>query len=213
MRFSDTRRMIGLVAVICATGSLFCGCQSDPSKEDSSRSYFDGGALRAPEPKTIVLTGRVLSSQGRTEEAEFVLRRVVAEYPDYAPGYSELSELLIKDGRVREATVLLERGLVELPDNAMLHNDLGICRVIIEDFRQAATDFARARELRPDDAAYTANLAMAMGLQGHYDTAISLYREVIPFAEAHANVAVLAEARGDLERAESDRAIAARATP
>ncbi len=81
MRVLSARRTLGFVSVVCTAGFLLAGCQTDSSKEDASRSYFDGGALRAPEPKTIVLTGRVLSSRGRTEEAEFVLRRVVAEFP------------------------------------------------------------------------------------------------------------------------------------
>lgn len=187
------------------------GCQSDPSQEDPNRTYFDGGALQAPEPMTIVLTGRVLKSQGRLVEAEYVLRRVTVEYPDFAPGYTELAELLLKDGRTREATVVLETGVIELPSSAILHNDLGICWLLADDMNRAAKEFTEARKLDPHDATYTANLAMVMGLQGRYDAAIALYVEVLPVADAHANVANLAEARGDSDRAQSDRAIAQRA--
>ena len=95
-----------------------------------------------------------------------------------------------------------------MPTSALLRNDLGMCFVVTEDFSAAADEFTRARELDRGDAAFTANLAMVRALQGHYDESVRLYSEVIPVAEAHGNVAVLAEARGDLERAESDRAIA-----
>ena len=80
--------------------------------------------------------------------------------------------------------------------------------MITEIFSQAGDSFARARELDRNDAAFTANLAMTRALQGDYDEAVALYSEVIPMAQAHGNVAVLAEARGDLERAETERALA-----
>ena len=200
--------------VSCALGlgAILAGCATDPSKLDESKSYFDGGALQNPQPTTIVLTGRVLNSQGRTEEAEFVLRRVIVEYPEFPAGYSELAELLLKDNRNQEATILLEQGITEVPSSAMLHNDLGMCYVVSEEFKMAADSFSRARELDRNDAAYTANLAMARALQGNYDEAVTLYSEVISVAQAHGNVAVLAEARGDLARAESDRAIASNAS-
>ena len=203
---------LGSALLGIAAGSLLSGCATDPSKLDESKSYFDGGALRDPQSTTIVLMGRVLNAQGRTDEAEFVLRRVIVEYPDFPAGYSELAELLMKDNRNQEATLLLEQGIEVVPANAMLHNDLGMCYVVSEDFQSAADSFARARELNREDAAYTANLAMVRGLQGNYDDSVALYSEVISVAQAHQNVAVLAEARGDLARAESDRAIASNAT-
>ena len=187
------------------------GCQTDQSQEDPNRTYFDGGALQDPEPMTIVLTGRVLKSQGRVVEAEYILRRAMVEYPAFGPTYSELGELLLKDGRTGEAISVLEVGITELPKDALLHNDLGICLVVAGEFKRAADEFTSARNLVPTDATYTANLAMVMGLMGEYDAAIALYLEVIPTVEAHENVAVLAEARGDLGRAETDRAIAKRA--
>ena len=207
MKSHHGARSLRFGALLCLLAGALAGCTADPSKEDPSRSYFDGGALRDPQPTTIVLTGRVLKSQGRIEEAEFVLRRVVFEYPGFAPGYAELGELLIKDGRVRDAVMVLQNGLAELPKNAMLHNDLGMCMVVLERFDAAADEFIRARELEPEDAAYTANLAMVMGLEGRYDAAVALYAEVLPVSDAHANVAVLAEARGDFDRARDDRAI------
>ena len=201
-----------IASCLLAAGVLFPGCAADPSKLDDSKSYFDGGPLRNPEPATIVLTGRVLNAQGRTEEAEFVLRRVIVEFPDYPAGYSELAELLLKDDRTHEATSLLEQGVAQIPSSAMLHNDLGMCYVITEKFSLAGDSFARARELDRNDAAFTANLAMARALQGDYDEAVALYSEVTPVAQAHGNVAVLAEARGDLERAETERALASNAS-
>jgi Flp pilus assembly protein TadD len=183
------------------------GCQSDQSKEDDSRSYFDGGPLRVPEPNTLVLTGRVLSAQGRVEEAEYVLKRVIVEFPEFGPGYVELAEVLVKDGRTMEAIAALVQGANELPSYALLRNDLGMCLLLDDKLDAAARAFTEARRLDPNEATYTTNLAMVLALKGQYDAAFALYSEVIPAAQAHANVAVLADARGDGDRAQQERAM------
>lgn len=188
-------------------GAFLAGCASGQESSDGKLDYFDGGALKDPEPMTLVMTGRVLKSQGRLNESEYVLRRVIVEYPGFVPGYSELSELLLKDGRTGEAIVVLQQGTAEQPRDAMLHNDLGMCLLVAGDFIEAREAFDQARKLDMDEATYTANLAMVNGLLGNYDLAVELYLQVLPVSDAHTNVARLAEAQGDLERAKSDLAI------
>jgi tetratricopeptide (TPR) repeat protein len=190
-----THRLSGSISLALLV--ILCGCAPYGSKVDSSRSYFDGGALQAPNPSTVVMTGRVLRSQGRISEAEYVLRRVVSEHPEYAPGYSELAELLLKDGRSGETIILLESGTVLIPTSAMLHNDLGMCYVVTRRFDKALHEFLVASQFAPEDATYAANYAMVLGLQGHYEESLESYSLVIPMEDAIANVSRLAEARGD----------------
>lgn len=186
---------------------LLAGCSStEPAVDD--RDYFDGGALKDPQPMTLVLTGRVLKSQGRLVESEAVLRRTLREHPGYSPAAVELAELLVKDERAGEATLVLERAIISSPDEALLHNDLGMCHLLSGRNREAGAAFERARSLDPSDATYTANLAMTHGILGEYDRAFELYVEVLPRQEAHRNVARLAQARGDDVRADSERALA-----
>ena len=199
------RCVLCVLVMICGAA---LGCAPDASKVDSSRSYFDGGALSAPNPSTVVMTGRVLRSQGRISEAEFVLRRVVSEHPEYAPGYSELAELLLKDGRTQETVLLLEAGTALIQDSAMLQNDLGMCFVIMRDFDRAGQCFLLASELATTDAVYSANYAMVLGLQGRYQDSLDLYARVIPMEDAISNVFKLAEARGDIDWTPSEREIA-----
>ena len=208
-RLSHRHHALSLVISLVFAG-LLAGCASGPGEVDEDRDYFDGGALKDPEPMTLVMTGRVLKSQGRTNESEYILRRVIVEYPGFVPGYTELSELLLKDGRTVEAIVVLEQGCAEQPKNAMLQNDLGMCLLVAGDFIEARTAFEQARLLDGNEATYTANLAMVNGLLGNYDLAVELYLQVLPVSDAHTNVARLAEAQGDLERAKSDLAIAQR---
>jgi Flp pilus assembly protein TadD len=205
MRYSKS--VVRLCSCLAFAGLLPLGCASGSGGDDPSRTYFDGGALQDPEPMTIVLTGRVLKSQGRVTESEYVLRRVIAEYPAFSPGYLELSELLVKDGRTTEAARILSQGIAERPDDAMLHNDLGICMIVGGDLPSAETAFTEASRLDPDEATYISNLAMVHALQGEYDVAVDLYLLVMPVVDAHSNVAQLAEAQGDIDRARRDMEI------
>ena len=205
-----TTKLLLATPFVMVAGLFPVGCATSTDGADPNRTYFDGGALQDPEPMTIVLTGRVLKSQGRLVESEYILRRLIAEYPDFGPGYLELGELLVKDGRTSEAIMVLEKGITELPEEARLLNDLGICLVVGGDFPRAQTMFEAARRFDPSEATYTSNLAMAHGLQGRYDRALELYVTVIPSLEAHENVARLAEAQGDTERARSEMELAGR---
>jgi Flp pilus assembly protein TadD len=66
----------------------------------------------------------------------------------------------------------------------------------------AALDlFARASGAMPQDARYRANMAVALGMLGRYDESLALYQQVVPAAEAHHNLGVLAKARRDMVRA------------
>ena len=132
----------------------------------------------------------------------------MTQYPDYAPVYLELGELLIKDGRSTEAIEVLEVGAIDVPGDAMIRNNLGMAYLVQDQLDMAQLEFAAARQLDANEATYTANLAMVAALQGHYDGALALYLEVMPANEAHANIAVLAESRGDSERAERERVAA-----
>lgn len=132
----------------------------------------------------------------------------MSQYPDYASVYLELGELLIKDGRSSEAIDVLEIGAIDAPEDAMIRNNLGMAYLVQDQLDMAQQEFAAARLLDANEATYTANLAMVVALQGHYDGALALYLEVMPASEAHGNIAVLAESRGDSERAERERVAA-----
>ena len=60
----------------------------------------------------------------------------------------------------------------------------------------------------PAERLYQANLAMAVGMGGRYDQSLVLYQDVLPAAEAHYNLALLCQARGDTTRADQEFATA-----
>ena len=89
-----------------------------------------------------------------------------------------------------------------------MHNDLGLALLLGGDSRAALEHFERAAELVPEDARSAANRAACLGLLGDYDGALEAYLEIVPRADAHYNLGVLAEANGDGVRAAREFAIA-----
>jgi predicted Zn-dependent protease len=51
------------------------------------------------------------SSEGNDEEAVRQLLRLIADTPDYVPGYQQAGQLLLRLGRADEARDLLRRGI------------------------------------------------------------------------------------------------------
>jgi len=167
---------------------------------------FEKGANRPPTAETLFRMGRIFAAQGKDDEAYAVFRNTIARYPKYLPAYSELAQLQIRQRKVGGAIVTLQDGLKHGEEDAVLHNDLGMCHVMTGDYEKATASFAQAAALNPDDARYKANQGMALGMAGRYDESLSVYEEVLPPAEAHYNLAVVCEARNDLDRANEEYA-------
>jgi len=192
----------------------FAGCSSEETVPDGTESQADDtfaeGADRAPTPRTLHTMAKILSSQAREDQAQFVLMRIIREHPLYMPAYSDLAELLVRDERTDDAIETLILGLKLVPTDPVLLNNLGMCWLLKRDYQRALESFAAAAAAVPEDARYRSNMATALGMMGRYDEALSLYEQVVPPDEAHHNLGVVCEARGDAERAKSEFQLAAR---
>jgi Flp pilus assembly protein TadD len=197
------------LATVLLTGTVWCaGCQTTTERTPVPYGQsmgldddFEDAAGREPTARTLYTMGRVLSAQGNATQADATLRACLQRYPDYLPAYAELAELYLRHRKLDAAGEILGKALELSPDDPVLNNDLGMCRLLAGDSQEALTYFERAAVAFPDDARYTANMAMVNGMLGQYDDALALYMEVVPTREAHYNVAVLAEANDDQERA------------
>jgi len=178
---------------------------SDQSRDDAD---WDKGADRKPEAKTLFAMAKLLISQGRDNEAQFVLSQIVQEYPKFLAAYVELAELHLRHRRLDAAQQVLTRGLLASPDDPVLQNNLGMCALIGKDYQRALARFARASAVEPDNARYRANTALALGLAGRYEECLAVYEQILPPADAHYNLAVLCESRSDAERAAEEYSIA-----
>lgn len=171
---------------------------------------FDSGANPHPTPQMLQSAARLMAAQGREADAYSMLRRLVVEYPDHIPVYADLAEYHLRHNRPGEAERVLQEGLERAPDDAILINDLGMVAMMRGDYVRAVEHFNRAADLAPGETRHRANMATALGLMGRYDESYAMYEQVVPPAYAHYNVSVLADKRGDAERAkqEYDAAVA-----
>lgn len=181
----------------CASTSVETGYDTQAGDMDP----FLDGSDRKPTAKTLYRMARLLIVQDKDEQAAFVLTRLMSEYPTFIPAYIELAEVHMRQRRVDEAMDVLASGLVVAPGHAPLMNNLGMCAMIKSDYHAALDHFTRASATEPDDARYRANMAAALGMLGRYDESLAIYEMIVTRGKAHYNVAVLAEARNDTERA------------
>jgi len=162
-----------------------------------------------PSAQTLHAMARLLAAQGRDQECEWALDRLISEHPDFTHAYNDLAELHLRHGRTAEAAASLEAGLARAPLDPVLLNNLGMCELHRGAHERALERFTQAVAASPGDARCRANLALALGLLGRLEEARALYLQVIPPADAHHNLAIVCEARGDERAAERERALEA----
>ena len=185
---------IVLVAVLLATS----GCASDTNSAADRGTVPDSfalGADREPTARTLYSMARLLAVKNRDAQSEFILRRLLHDYPEYAPAYNDLAELQMRHGRLDEAMETLQTGLTFAKGDAILLNNLGMCRMVLGDYDGALDQFTRASAQSPQDARYRANMAVALCLLDREDEAVSLYAQMMSTEDAERNVQVLREAR------------------
>ena len=182
---------LSLVFGGCASG-LDRGASYDRDAEADEE--FANAANRPPTPKTLYALARILAAQGRDKECGAVLTRSIRKYPKFLPAYCDLAELHMRNQRSSNAMRVLAAGLSVSRKDATLLNNMGMCHVFRREYERALEMFTRAVAAAPDDGRYRANMAMALGMLGRYEESFSLYRQVLPVADARHNVAALREA-------------------
>jgi Flp pilus assembly protein TadD len=147
--------------------------------------------------------GRALADNGNFQQAFDVLGR--AHTPD-DPDWRILSAqgaVLDQLGRFDEARQYYASALKIMPDEPSVLSNLGLSYVLAKDLPKAEETLRRAYAHAAGDPRVRANLALAVGLQGHVAEAETIVKADLPPAEAAANVADLKrllsrkEARGD----------------
>jgi tetratricopeptide (TPR) repeat protein len=171
---------------------LLAACQSAP---EETKDWFDGGDMQPASAETLQLTARVLASKGETTKAGYLINRMLTDFPDYVGTYTEGAEVLLIEGRVNEAIKWIDRGLARMPEQPVLLNNRGVCHLLAADLDQAASDFAQAYRLDPDDAEYVANLALARALQGNEPEATRLWSRVLDSEQVESNLQTARDSR------------------
>ncbi|MBN2430719.1 MAG: hypothetical protein JXQ27_04555 [Acidobacteria bacterium] len=93
-----------------------------------------------------------------------------------AEEYAMLGRRLAYLWRYHEAIAVYSRGMRNFPDAAMLYRHRGHRYISVRKFRLAATDLARAADLKKDDFDIWYHLGLARYLLGDYDDAWDAYQ-------------------------------------
>lgn len=159
------------------------------------------GGHKPPNAKTLFAMSRVLIAEGRTSDAMMLLRRVIHDTPTCLSAYVELAGIHMRQSQPSSAAEVLTAGLKVAPADPVMLNDLGVTYLALRQPEAALDAFQRAVAAAPHQSRYVANVALSQALLGQYAKALATYKQVMPPAQAHHNLAVVCERRGDNERA------------
>ena len=137
----------------------------------------------------------ILATQGRDSECEYVLKRIIQENPKLIAAYNRLAELQMRQGHTNTAIKTLQDALLVNPEDPVLLNNLGMCWIVRRDYENALEMFNKAAGIMPENAKYRANMAVALGLMGRDEEALSLFKQVLPEDQANHNLNILREAK------------------
>ena len=184
-----------LLAAGCArdkSGAL----RTDPNPPRPEDEQFAEGAGRPATVKTQFAYARILSSRRQDSACDALLSKLIVENPRFMPAYLLQAEVRMRMRRVDAAIETLRSALTVSPRDDILLNDLGVCYLMKPDCSSAFQCFVGAAALRPSNARYRANMALALGLMGREDESASLYKMVVSGDAAHSNLNLLNTARG-----------------
>ncbi len=199
------------VHLLCATIAvcLCLGCESSVNQrwtpptaapKNTPSDPFASGADREPSAKTIYALADLMVTQGKDQRAEMALKHAIKKDPNYYPAYSKLAALQMRNQRHDDAISTLQAGLEQSPDQPILLNNLGMCYLTGGRRKKALKYFTRATGLKPENARYRGNMAVALGLMGRYEESLSLFLQILSPLDAHRNISILAKARQDDDR-------------
>lgn len=149
---------------------------------------------QAPQqPDALHLQGLVCKAQGLLEEGEKLIRRALAERPDFAAAWYNLGNLLLERKQDEAARESYEKAASLGPYPEALYS-LGNCWREKDELTRAEQAFSEALALRPHYYEARHNLANVKREQGCVDESIALLKQVLlekpDLAEAHYNLAL-----------------------
>lgn len=122
---------------------------------------------------------RTLYIEGRTAEAEGLLRNILGDRPDDFEALEGLGVLVLQQGRAAEAVVLFGRALAVQPDSPRLRANLGEALRTLGRLDEALEHLRRATELDPSFAQAWNSLGLLAHARGHHGYAETAYREAL----------------------------------
>lgn len=191
-----SRLVLLLGGVLCLF--LMAGCTQSVALSSRMNSAADNADLEfqmnsnaKPTAKTLYAIAEIFAAQGKDTECEFVLRRILQEYPECSPAYNSMAELFMRNGRTREAVEIVIEGIRIHPTDPVLLNNAGMCWIVRRKYDKALDMFTQAAGLMPENVRYRANMAVALGLMGREEESLALFKQILPEEQAKHNLNIL----------------------
>ncbi len=203
MTCRDNRTIALFITAIVCAGAFSSGCGQGSSAKKFETDYprteadvlFDKGANQPPSLKTLYVMADILVAQGRDDQAEAVLTRILHEHPRFTPAYNSMAEIKMRKRRTDEAIKVLTEGLEVDSRDPVLLNNLGMCWMIKRRYKKALELFTEATGVNPQNTKYRANMAVALGFLGRDEEALALYSQILPEEQASHNLETIRAAR------------------
>jgi tetratricopeptide (TPR) repeat protein len=153
---------------------------------------------------------------GKPEEAEKVLRGILAGDPNNESALQQLTQLLLDAGKSNEAVDLLEQALARTP-SADLYEQLGDAYTQLHDASDAEKAYRSAVDLEPDQASHRRSLAQSLFDQGKYPEASAEYQKLADAepddANNHLRLAEINRTLRQFDKAEQEVLLAKKRAP
>ena len=153
---------------------------------------------------------------GKPEEAEKVLRGILAGDPNNESALQQLTQLLLDAGKSNEAVDLLEQALARTP-SADLYEQLGDAYMQLHDASDAEKAYRSAVDLEPDQASHRRSLAQSLFDQGKYPEASAEYQKLADAepddANNHLRLAEINRTLRQFDKAEQEVLLAKKRAP
>lgn len=169
-------------------------------------SYFQEGSRQFPDNPLFELgLGLTLLAEGRTDEAQRILRQVRGTQAEpISAAFLAIASMQL--GRTDEALASAQDIVVQHPEASWAHSLLGSVQLAVGRFADARSSLTTALTLDPEDGAALANLARAEQLLGDRDAAVRAWEQILARDPTNAEAA-FAYARLNLERGNVSEAL------
>lgn len=150
----------------------------DHKRHAQAYALLDEAVRNAPQDYDLLYDLAMLAEKlGRAEEMERVLRRIMAEKPDYHHAYNALGYFLAdRNMRLPEARALIQKALDAAPEDPFITDSLGWVAFREGNREEAMRLLKRAYAGRPD-AEIAAHLGEVLWSLGQRDEARKIWRE------------------------------------
>ncbi|MCH7987917.1 MAG: tetratricopeptide repeat protein [Planctomycetes bacterium] len=140
---------------------------------------------------------RLHEHQKKFIQARKMYLSILDDDPRNANAYHRLGVVLTRMGKQDEAIPYYQRAVELNPMSSEILSDFGYALFLNDDFEIAEEALQQALAIDPTHKRSIGNLAMVRGHQGYFKDCLSLFREIVPEAEAYANLAFIHVQRGE----------------